>query len=173
VFGSPDDYPLDHFHAQGSRILSRSFTLADIREDQETADDDSEAVDDQGVVAMVPMADMLNAAKDRDNAHLELVDGEYRMVTTARICAGDQIFNTYSSPPDAELLRKYGHLEQADLSDALRTDLGEELVANYPYGNDGDEVDIETSLVLEVIKVQGVQAEERVDWWLEEADMDE
>lgn len=82
-------YSLEHFHIQGSRILSRSFHVkregtkevnegrmvdmdesADAgAEDEEDSDDedDDEEKEDTGDISMVPMADMLNASYDSEN----------------------------------------------------------------------------------------------------------
>jgi SET domain-containing protein 6 len=55
---------------QGSRILSRSFTIP--IDDQATdSDSDSDGEEDPTDIAvMIPLADMLNAAHGKDNAHL-------------------------------------------------------------------------------------------------------
>lgn len=81
----PDLFPVDSphttidaFHIQGSRILSRSFTVPLHRfgrsqsqsqsDGNETESDDEE--EEEEVVVMIPFADMLNAAWGKDNAHL-------------------------------------------------------------------------------------------------------
>ena len=139
----PEPYfSLDAFHMHGSRILSRSFTMeASIL----GADEDDE------IVAMVPMADMLNAASGLDNAHLEFHD-DAAMITTKFIPQGSQIYNTYSAPPNAELLRKYGHVDVLPLP-----------YEDWPYGNPEDDVDIDGA---SVVKAAGGD-DTRVDWWLD------
>jgi len=50
--------------------------------------------------------------------------------------------------------------------------LSEEEIGNWPLGNQGDEVELEGSLVVEAVKQLGGKSEtdlaERVDHWLEE-----
>jgi SET domain-containing protein 6 len=82
-------YSLEHFHVQGSRILSRSFHVkregtkevnegrmvdmdesadAGAEDSEDSADeDDEEEKEDTGDISMVPMADMLNASYDSEN----------------------------------------------------------------------------------------------------------
>nr|XP_031862168.1 uncharacterized protein CI109_002582 [Kwoniella shandongensis]KAA5529240.1 hypothetical protein CI109_002582 [Kwoniella shandongensis] len=174
------------FHLQGSRILSRSFTVPLSRFTEIANDNDSVWSDDEEeqIAVMIPFADMLNAAFERDNAHL-FADEElpsdrkegFTMKSTKRISPSEQIYNTYDSPPNSELLRKYGHVDvlplPADLVDLLdSSDVGE-----WPYGNAGDEVLIDGNHVVEAVAaVLGEKADDawrksvqkRVDWWLEE-----
>lgn len=113
-------FSLEAFHVQGSRILSRSFTIPLSRSDpsapskrrrggsdDEDEEGDEEEEDEEEVAVMVPMADMLNAAYERDNARLfgdddddageeegEVLDrlGEgYTMISTKAIKQGEQI----------------------------------------------------------------------------------
>ncbi|WVF66323.1 hypothetical protein IAT40_001063 [Kwoniella sp. CBS 6097] len=199
---------LSAFHLQGSRILSRSFTVPASRFDPSAAvngDGDSDASDDDDdgeekqVAVMIPFADMLNAAFERDNAHLygdddadeeegegDGAEGEagmkldkgFTMKSTQSIAKGDQIYNTYASPPNAELLRKYGHVDVLPLpSDSLDL-LTKEEIGGWPYGNAGDEVLLDGKLVVEAVAdVLGStkaddkwrkSVEKRVDWWLDE-----
>jgi SET domain-containing protein 6 len=152
---------------------------------------------------MVPMADMLNAAYERDNARLfgdddddageeegEVLDklGEgYTMISTKEIKEGEQIvrtcsypsvywssyqFNTYASPPNSELLRKYGHVDTYPLPEDVLALLKEDEIADYALGNPGDEVVLEMDHIVDAIhKVTGkseTKLQERAEWWLEE-----
>jgi SET domain-containing protein 6 len=95
-------FTLDAFHLQGSRILSRSFTISAARAAGIEAGADE---DDEEIAVMIPMADMLNAAYERDNARLfddqeegmESIRGDlptssgYTMMSTVQINKGDQI----------------------------------------------------------------------------------
>jgi len=109
------NFLLPAYHIQGSRILSRSFTIPSQRagrdhgsahtESTESDEDDEE--DD--VAVMIPLADMLNAAYGRDNAKLYGNDNEendrraenvqrgagYTMITSKSIKAGEQIVYRY------------------------------------------------------------------------------
>ena len=101
-------FSLEAFHLHGSRILSRSFTIpGDILvndiEDDVNSDNSLDSDDEENLItAMIPLADMLNAACDQDNARLYinrrevqgLPDGlarGYSMVATKHIKKGDQI----------------------------------------------------------------------------------
>ncbi|KAH9033284.1 SET domain-containing protein [Lactarius pseudohatsudake] len=128
-----------------------------IEEDVESNDDDG---DDPANVAMVPMADMLNARYGCANAKLFDEDRDLRMVTTRSVRQGEQIWNTYGDLPNSELLRRYGHVDQVPLAEG-------------GIGNPADIVEIRADLVVEVIvqnypEWAGPRSAERVDWWLEE-----
>lgn len=101
VQAHPDLFPptsqsfsLDAYHLQGSRVLSRSFTVSPRRASLEDKDDGDEGSDDEDEhmdVVMIPIADMLNAAAGLDNAHLSELSEGYGMETTASIQSGAQI----------------------------------------------------------------------------------
>ncbi|CAE6374464.1 unnamed protein product [Rhizoctonia solani] len=117
-------------------------------EDGDSDSEDGEKVDD---VAMVPMADMLNARYGGENAKLFYEPRVLKMVTTKAIAAGDQIWNTYGDPPNSDLLRRYGYVDE--LAKGL------------------DIVEVQGSLVVECavsyLPLSPEQQKERVDWWLE------
>ncbi|KAG9096289.1 hypothetical protein FS749_008784 [Ceratobasidium sp. UAMH 11750] len=108
--------------------------------------DDGENVED---VAMVPMADMLNARYAGENAKLFYEPNVLKMITTKPIPAGEQIWNTYGDPPNSDLLRRYGYV------DALGTGL--------------DIVELKGSTIVEctATSLSEEQRKARVDWWLE------
>ncbi|EIW73186.1 hypothetical protein M231_07434 [Tremella mesenterica] len=186
------DTSLEAYHLQGSRILSRSFTIPRSKAGGpaphvvESDDSDSDSDEEEGgVAAMVWMADMLNAAYELDNARLYDTSENtsatstepwdrpgYTMRSTKLIKAGEQIYNTYDSPPNSELLRKYGHVDQLPLPQTILELLTSEEVGNHPVGNPGDEVFLPGDMVLDAVtEVRGKKKEdltERVDWWLEE-----
>lgn len=126
------DFSKESYHRQGSRVLSRSFTVPRARVDAEyrkeiegkqqgegEESDDEEEEEEGQVAVMVPMADMLNAAYEMDNARLfspdedeeddedneegeeqgdismrsaaKASDDAYTMTTTRDIKAGEQI----------------------------------------------------------------------------------
>jgi SET domain-containing protein 6 len=100
-----------------------------------------------------------------------------KMVTTRPIKAGEQIvmsqflpqhiyyltltqWNTYGDLPNAELLRRYGHVDILPLSDGK-------------LGNPGDVVEIRADTVVSIIiqrhsALSSESSQERIDWWLEE-----
>lgn len=88
-------------------------------------------------------------------------------------------YNTYASPPNSELLRKYGHVDAIPLDDATLTFLEAEEVGEWPFGNPGDQVELQgDEVVRAVLSHRGSSAAadsareelmtERIDWWLEE-----
>jgi len=129
-------------------------------EDDEDNDDDD---DDPGNVAMVPIADMLNARYGCENAKLFYEEHDLRMVTTRSIRQGEQVWNTYGEPPNSDLLRRYGHVDQVPLPEG-------------GFGNPADVVEICADLAMEctVQKYPDLAgwSSERVDWWLEEGGED-
>ncbi|ODN80552.1 hypothetical protein, variant 1 [Cryptococcus amylolentus CBS 6039] len=192
--GSPHT-SIDAFHLQGSRILSRSFTVPLSRFDntpkaaEQPEDSDDEEEEDQGVVVMMPFADMLNAAYEKDNAHLfvdEEASEEFKsgvmMRSTKKITKSQQIFNTYDAPPNSELLRKYGHVDVLPLlKDITKLLKSSKVGAEWPFGNAGDEVLLSGEAIVEsVAETLGEKADDkwrddiktRIDWWLEEGQED-
>lgn len=72
-------------------------------------------------------------------------------------------WNTYGDPPNSDLLRRYGHVDVVPLQPPLA---GE--------GNPADVVEIRADLVVSVTRKVRKTAtddfQDRVDFWLEEAD---
>lgn len=74
VLGPKEGYTLEKFHWCGSLVLSRSFHV-DAKEEEEESDDEEEEEEekeDVADVAMVPMADLLNAKSGADNVSFAL-----------------------------------------------------------------------------------------------------
>ncbi|EJT50619.1 nucleus protein [Trichosporon asahii var. asahii CBS 2479] len=244
------DFSKECYHRQGSRVLSRSFTVPRARVDagyrkekeekearSEDSDEEEEEEEEEQVAVMVPLADMLNAAYEMDNARLfspdeeedeeedeegeEKGEGEgeeqgdvsmrsaasaapaasasankasddaYTMTTTRDINAGEQIpaplaanaqYNTYSSPCNSELLRKYGHVDLLPFPSSFASQLPSSVFPQLG-GNAGDEVELSGDLVLRAIAAQlrkpiefdadgrpNPPWDERLEAWLEDAD---
>ncbi|KAJ7646778.1 SET domain-containing protein [Roridomyces roridus] len=126
----------------------------------EAADEHSEQEEDEesSSVSMVPIADMLNARYGSENAKLFYEKDDLRMVSTKPIQAGEQIWNTYGDMPNAELLRRYGHVDMLPLPPP-----------SGDLGNPGDVVEISADLALEVLhQTDQATTRERIDWWLEQ-----
>jgi SET domain-containing protein 6 len=116
-------------HRMGSTIMSYAFDLetAGGASDEEEWEVDSE--DGSGPVlpkGMVPLADMLNANADLNNAKLFHEDDAVVMRSIKPIAAGEQIYNDYGSLPRADVLRRYGYVTEeyakydvVELSDEL------------------------------------------------------
>lgn len=150
-------------HEDPEMGFDNSSTLRLSDDDMEDIESDvaSDDDDDPANVAMVPMADMLNARYGCASAKLFYEGRDLRMVTTRSIRQGEQIWNTYGDPPNSDLLRRYGHVDQVPLTDG-------------GIGNPADIVEIRADLVMEVIvqnyhpECAGPRSAERVNWWLEE-----
>lgn len=104
-------------HRMGSTIMSYAFDFekagAGSDDEQEEWEEDSE--DGSGPVlpkGMVPLADMLNANADLNNAKLFHEDDALVMRSIKPIAAGEQIYNDYGSLPRADVLRRYGYVTE-------------------------------------------------------------
>jgi len=130
-------FSLERYHMMASRILSRSFHVKrqaggveDDAHNKKEADDDEnkgEGDDEEehehvGDISMVPMADMLNARSGNDNARLFYKPEVLEMRATKDIPAGGQIFNTYADPPNSDLLRRYGHVDEPNENNIAEID---------------------------------------------------
>jgi len=84
------------------------------------------------------------------------------MVAVKPIKHGEQIWNTYGDLPNAELLRRYGHVDIIPLDQS----------GLFPYGNPSDDVEIPADLVFDVC-LPGTGEEQKtckIEAWL---DLDE
>ncbi|ORY84655.1 hypothetical protein BCR35DRAFT_302960 [Leucosporidium creatinivorum] len=125
ALGPKEGYTLERFHWCGSLVLSRSFHV-DAKEEEEESDDEEEEEEekeDVADVAMVPMADLLNAKSGADNARLFYEPLTLNMMSTSFIPKGSQIFNTYADPPNSDLLRRYGHVDDENEADLVEIGL--------------------------------------------------
>lgn len=139
-------YSLENFHTQGSRILSRSFHVkppstrdvqeglavgaADAPEEgSDDSDEEDEEQEDTADISMVPMADMLNASYSADNARLFYSNESLIMRATRNIRRGEQILNTYSDPPNADLLRRYGYVDEWNGADEVELEASDLIAA--------------------------------------------
>ncbi|WVO13500.1 hypothetical protein L204_101121 [Cryptococcus depauperatus] len=186
----PIDSPhttIEAFHIQGSRILSRSFTVPTSHFGSKSSNEGSDDEEDD-VAVMIPFADMLNAACGKDNAHLFMDELSPQhsakgvsMRTTKIVEKSKQIFNTYDSPPNSELLRKYGHVDVLPLPSPLLALLEPSEIDIWPYGNPADEVLLPGDLIVNCVAKElddkadeswEGDVQERIDWWLEEGQDD-
>ncbi|KAI8333453.1 hypothetical protein BC941DRAFT_357981 [Chlamydoabsidia padenii] len=130
------------FHVCGSLIMAYSFhdeykdesvnskqqqenNTSDDEDDDEEEEEEEE--EDQGLLAMVPMADMLNHKTGHNNARLFHESHGLVMKSIKDIPQGDQVFNTYGDLCNADLLRKYGFTDDNNPHDLVEID-GEDLV---------------------------------------------
>jgi SET domain-containing protein 6 len=115
------EYDVELYHRVASVIMAYAF---DIPEDGETKDaeqsgegnaddlvsDDGE--DEKTILSMIPLADMLNADADRNNARLCSDHEELEMRTIKPIAKGEEILNDYGQLPRSDLLRRYGYVTE-------------------------------------------------------------
>lgn len=102
-------------HIMGSLIMAYAFDIEKVEdEDDENNDEEDGYVtddeQDQSSKGMVPLADILNADADRNNARLFQEDDSLVMKAIKPIRAGEEIFNDYGELPRADLLRRYGYV---------------------------------------------------------------
>lgn len=90
--------------------------------DSDSDSDDEEEQENVIDISMTPMADMLNARFESDNARLFYKSHILEMRATKPISTGEQIFNTYADPPNSDLLRRYGHVDEPNGSDVVELD---------------------------------------------------
>ncbi|ODH44722.1 hypothetical protein ACO22_00800 [Paracoccidioides brasiliensis] len=113
-YNSPDGKAalLSLAHRMGSLIMSYAFDVEN-DEAEEVEGEDGYVTDDeerQLPKGMIPLADLLNADADRNNARLFQEDGYLSMKSIKSIRKGEEIFNDYGELPRAELLRRYGYV---------------------------------------------------------------
>ncbi|KAJ9627206.1 Ribosomal lysine N-methyltransferase 4 [Taxawa tesnikishii (nom. ined.)] len=101
-------------HRMGSTIMAYAFDIEKEPSKQEQDEEGyiSDEEDEMLPKGMVPLADMLNADADRNNARLEYGENEVTMKALKPIKAGEEIFNDYGPLPRADLLRRYGYITQ-------------------------------------------------------------
>ncbi|KAL6074480.1 Ribosomal lysine N-methyltransferase 4 [Balamuthia mandrillaris] len=92
---------LDLYLRMGSIVMAYSFN------------------NDEGDIFMVPMADMLNHKTGFNNARLYHEEKALTMTTIKNVPARAEIFNTYGSLGNGELLRKYGFAEEHNPYDSV------------------------------------------------------
>jgi SET domain-containing protein 6 len=98
-------------HRMGSLIMAYGFDIESEREreiDEEGYVSDEE--DEDMPKAMVPMADMLNADAERNNARLFYEPDALVMKAIKSIAKGEEVFNWYGPLPRSDLLRRYGYV---------------------------------------------------------------
>ncbi|KAK5167545.1 Ribosomal lysine N-methyltransferase 4 [Saxophila tyrrhenica] len=141
---------LSVFHRMGSIIMAYAFDLESTTQPPQGEDDGWEEDSDAGSVlpkGMVPLADMLNADADRNNAKLFYEDDKVVMKTIKTVKKGEELFNDYGPLPRADVLRRYGYVT--------------ENYAKY------DVVEIPLELVKEVVVEQSVLSKPELESRLE------
>lgn len=116
-----NDVSLEEFDQVALTIMSYSFNVETLKEEAEEAEEEQkedeeeeeeEKEDDETFYqCMVPLADMLNADSNKNNARLMYESQNLEMRATKPIKKGDQVYNIYSNHCNSELLRRYGYVE--------------------------------------------------------------
>nr|OQO15547.1 hypothetical protein B0A51_17414 [Rachicladosporium sp. CCFEE 5018] len=100
-------------HRMASTIMAYAFDLPS--QDGPTSEqEDGWEVDSNASTAatpkgMIPLADLLNANADLNNAKLYHTPDAVEMRSIKPIAAGDEVLNDYGALPRADLLRRYGY----------------------------------------------------------------
>ncbi len=125
-----DNYNVDMCHKVASTIMAYAFDIPErspadgneanplqntLQMNSETDEESDDLVSDDGrdeitTLTMVPLADMLNADADRNNARLCCDNEDLEMRTIKFIAKGEEIFNDYGPLPQSDLLRRYGYV---------------------------------------------------------------
>jgi SET domain-containing protein 6 len=110
--GRSDEDLLALCHRMGSTIMAYAFDLEKSTEDAPPAQDEEWEVDEEENPAkgMVPLADLLNADADRNNAKLFYQEDQVVMKTIKPVHQGEELFNDYGALPSADLVRRYGYV---------------------------------------------------------------
>jgi SET domain-containing protein 6 len=99
-------------HRMGSTIMAYAFDLEKSTEDAPQAQDEEWEVDEEENPSkgMVPLADLLNADADRNNAKLFYQEDQVVMRTIKPVRQEEELFNDYGALPSADLVRRYGYV---------------------------------------------------------------
>jgi N-lysine methyltransferase SETD6 len=117
IESASDEQLLALCHRMGSIILAYAFDLEQStpsnmdNKDQEDGWEEDE-MEEVTYKAMVPLADMLNADADCNNAKLYYEEDKVVMKSVRPIKTGDEIFNDYGPLPSSDLLRRYGYITE-------------------------------------------------------------
>jgi SET domain-containing protein 6 len=112
------EYDVELYHRVASVIMAYAFDIPEDGDTKETeqsegnADDliSDDGEDEKTILSMIPLADMLNADADRNNARLCSDNEELEMRTIKPIAKGEEILNDYGQLPRSDLLRRYGYV---------------------------------------------------------------
>ncbi|KAH8598023.1 hypothetical protein B0O99DRAFT_507196 [Bisporella sp. PMI_857] len=103
-------YAFDIPEEKLSNTTNSNGSAAGDEEGDDLISDDGE--DEKTILSMIPLADMLNADGDRNNARLCCDHEELEMRTIKPIKQGEEILNDYGQLPRSDLLRRYGYVTE-------------------------------------------------------------
>ncbi|KAI8977011.1 hypothetical protein BDF20DRAFT_872393 [Mycotypha africana] len=138
-------------HEDGENVEKNGDEKNEVGSDDDDDEDDDE---EEGLITMVPMADMLNHKTGFNNARLFHETDCLQMKAIKFIRKGEQIYNTYGDLCNADLLRKYGFTDE-----------------NNPF----DLVELDGPLVVKAVypDVEDEKVKEKIDFLMEEGVLDE
>ncbi|EKD13526.1 putative SET domain-containing protein [Drepanopeziza brunnea f. sp. 'multigermtubi' MB_m1] len=104
-------------HKVASVVMAYAFDIPEKKghDDPESPEDGDDLVSDNEeeentILSMIPLADMLNADADGNNARLCCDNEELEMRSIKPISKGEEILNDYGQLPRSDLLRRYGYI---------------------------------------------------------------
>ena len=97
------------YHRMGSTIMAYAFDLGSPNTEEDGWEEDS-ASGQVSLKGMVPLADMLNADADCNNAKLFYEDDKVVMKAIRPVSKGEELINDYGPLPRADVLRRYGYV---------------------------------------------------------------
>jgi SET domain-containing protein 6 len=125
-------------------LAVRTGQVGEKKEDDDVDSDDEE--EDQGIIAMVPMADMLNHRTGFNNARLFHEPEALQMRAIKDIKAQDQVYNTYGDLCNGDLLRKYGFVDDPNEHDIV--EISGDLVRDECCPIDSSEEEKEAKVII-------------------------
>lgn len=113
--GRSNDELLSLCHRMGSTIMAYAFDLEKPETSQSHKEEEEwEEEEEESAISlpkgMIPLADMLNANADHNNAKLFYQDDKVVMKTLHAVRAGEELFNDFGPLPRSDLLRRYGYV---------------------------------------------------------------
>lgn len=100
-------------HRMGSTIMAYAFDL-EKPEPSQPHKEEEEWEEEESAISlpkgMIPLADMLNANADHNNAKLFYENDKVVMKTLHAVRAGEELFNDFGPLPRSDLLRRYGYV---------------------------------------------------------------
>lgn len=117
--GRSNDELLSLCHRMGSTIMAYAFDLEkpepshppnQQQDEEEEWEEENEESATSLPKGMIPLADMLNANADHNNAKLFYQDDKVVMKTLQPVRAGEELFNDFGPLPRSDLLRRYGYV---------------------------------------------------------------
>lgn len=102
---------LTSFHHMASLIMAYAFDIPEGQIEEEESDEElQEEEEEKTILTMIPLADMLNADADRNNARLMCDSEDLEMRAIKAISKNEEILNDYGQLPRSDLLRRYGYV---------------------------------------------------------------